>query len=171
MIWKYNVRICILCNILCTVQLIRDIRVATIRDTARQTFFRPFWMAGLAVARHRHDIMWLSRHGVVGTASRQVPNVCRQIVYTCRTMSGRPDMAWRIFTHLNQIMYKFPEVIRPYQPSRQVATRYSLFVQNVCRKCLDLSGHTGRRGRSETTCRDRPRHRLTKVSVPAMSCL
>ena len=83
-------------------------------------------------------------------ASRLVPNVCKQIVYACRTMSGRPDMAGRIFTHIfSQIVYKLPEVVRPYRPSRQVATRCSLFVQNVCTKCLDLSGHTGRRGRSE----------------------
>ena len=26
-------------------------------------------------------MMWLSQHGVVGTASRQVPNVCKKIVY------------------------------------------------------------------------------------------
>ena len=101
-------------------------------------------MIGLAVARHRYDMLWLSRHGVVGTASRQVRNVCKQIVYACRTMSGRPDKAGRIFTHLSQIVYKLLEVVRPYRPSRQVATRCSLFVQNVCTKCLDLSGHTGR---------------------------
>ena len=106
-------------------------------------------MARLAVARHRYDMMWLSRYGVVGTASRQVPNVCKQIVYACRTMSGCPEMAGRIFTHLSQNMYKLPEVVRPYWPSRQVATRCSLFVQNVYTKCLDLSGHTGHRGRSE----------------------
>ena len=107
-------------------------------------------MAGPAVARHRYDMMWLSRHVVVGTVSRLVPNVCKQSVYACRTMSGRPDMAGRIFTHIfSQIVYKLPEVVRPYRPSRQVATRCSLFVQNVCTKCLDLSGHTGRRGRSE----------------------
>ena len=86
---------------------------------------------------------------MVGTASRQVPNVCKQIVYACRTMFGRPDMAGRIFTHLSQTVYKLFEVVRPYRPSRQVATRCSLFVQNVCTKCLDLSGHTGRCGRSE----------------------
>ena len=99
-----------------------------------------------------HDIgttLWLSRHGTVGTASRQVPNVCKKIVYACRTMSGHPDMARRIFTILSQIVYKLPEVVRPFRPSRQVATRCGLFVQNVRTKCLDLSGHTGSRGRSE----------------------
>ena len=45
-------------------------------------------MAGPAVARHRNDMMWLSQHGVVGTASRQVPDVCKQIVYGCRTPRG-----------------------------------------------------------------------------------
>ena len=99
-------------------------------------------MAGLAVARHRYNMMWLSRHGVV-------LNVCKRIVYACRTMSGHPDMAGRIFTNLSQNVCKFPEVVRPYRSSRQVTTRCSLFVQNVCTKCLDLSGHTGRRGRSE----------------------
>ena len=39
-----------------TVQLIRDVRVATSRVYARHTLFRPFWMAGLAGARHRYDI-------------------------------------------------------------------------------------------------------------------
>ena len=68
-------------------------------------------MAGIAVARHRYAMMWLSRHGVVGTGSRQVQNVCKQIVYACRTMSGRPDMAGRIFTHLSHIVYKLPEVV------------------------------------------------------------
>ena len=106
-------------------------------------------MVGLTVARHRYDMMWLSRHGVVGTASRQVPNVCKQIVYACRTVSGRPNMAGKVFTHVNQSVYKLPEVVRSYRPSRQVATRCSIFVQNVCTKCLDLSGHTGRRSRSE----------------------
>ena len=101
-------------------------------------------MAGPAVARHRYDMMWLSRHGVVGTAYRQVPNVCEQIVYACRTMSGRPDMTGRILTYLSQIVYKLSEVVRPYK-----RCRLSLFVQNVYTKCLDLSGHTGRRGRSE----------------------
>ena len=127
-------------HLLTTVQLIRDVR-----DTARQTLFR----VGLAVARHRYNMMWLSRHGVFGTASRQVLNVCKQIVYASRTMSGRPDMAGRILTHLSQIVSKLPEVVRPYRPPRQVATRCSLFVQNVCTKCLDLSGHTCRCGRSE----------------------
>ena len=63
-------------------------------------------MAGLAVARHRYDMMWLSR---------QVRNVCKQIVYACQTMSGRPDKAGRIFTHLSQIVYKLPEVVHPYR--------------------------------------------------------
>ena len=64
-------------------------------------------------------------------------------------MSGRPNMAGRIFTHLSQIVYKLPEVVRPYRSSRQVATRCSSFVRNVCTKCLNLSVHTGRLGRSE----------------------
>ena len=93
--------------------------------------------------------MWLSRHGVVGTASRQNTYVCKQTVYACRTMSGRPHMTRRIFTHLGQIVYKSPEAVRPYWPSRQVTTNCNLFVQNVCTKCLDISGHTGRRGRSK----------------------
>ena len=65
------------------------------------------------MARHRYDLLWLSRHGVVGTASTQFRNVCKQIVYACRTMSGRPDKAGRIFTHLSQIVYKLLEVVRP----------------------------------------------------------
>ena len=92
-------------------------------------------MAGLAVARHRCDMMWLSPHGVIGTASRQVPDVCKHIVYACRTMSGRPDMAGRIFTHLYQIVYKFLDVVRQYRPSRQVATiifyLYKMCAQNA----------------------------------------
>ena len=101
----------------------------------------------------------LLRHGEVRTASRQVRMYVNKLcmpdrpsphnVYACQTMSGHPDMAGRIFTHLSQIVYKLPEVVRPYRPSRQVATRCSLFVQNVCTQCLDLSGHTGRRGMSE----------------------
>ena len=55
------------------------------------------------MARHRYDMIRLSRHGVVGIASRQVLNVCKEIVYACR-----PDMAGRIFTHLSQIVYKLP---------------------------------------------------------------
>ena len=70
-------------------------------------------------------------------------------MYAYRTMSICPDMAGRIFTHLSQIVYKLPEVVRPYRPSRQVATRCRLFVQNVCTKCLDLSSYAGRYGRAE----------------------
>ena len=84
----------------CAIQLICDVRVATIRDTARQTLFRPFWMAGLTVARQRNDMMWLSQHGVVRTASRQVPNVCKQIMYSCPAVPTWPEEYSHISTKL-----------------------------------------------------------------------
>ena len=91
------------------------------------------------------------------------------IVYACLTM------ARRIFTNLSQIMYKLPEVVQPYRPSRQVAKRCSLFVRNVCTKCLDLSCHTGRRGRSEQlvatgSTTGSPRFLLKPCRAIIMSC-
>ena len=71
-------------------------------------------------------MMWFLRHGVVGTASRQVLNVCKQIVYACQTMSGRPDMTGRIFTHLSQIVCKLPEVVR-----QDVFYLYKMCAQNA----------------------------------------
>ena len=127
-------------------------------------------MAGIDVARHRYDMMWLSRHGVVGTASRQVPNVCMllcMLVGPCLAVptwleeyshisailfrnclqlpghyTGRHDRSRQLQFICTKCVHKMPGLVRPYWPSRQVIT----------------------------TCRDRPCHRLTKVSVPAMSC-
>ena len=60
----------------------------------------------------------------------EVLNACKQIVYACRTMSGRPDMAGRIFTHLSQIVYKLPEVV--HDRSRQdVVYLYNMCAQNA----------------------------------------
>ena len=119
--------------------------------------------------------MWLSRHVVVATASRQVPNVRKQIVHACQTMSGRPNMPGRIFTHLSQIVYKLSEVVRPHGLSRQVATRCNLFIKNVCTKCLDLSGHTGCHGRSEQlvatgSATGSPRFKFQPCRAIIMSC-
>ena len=118
-------------------------------------------MAGLAGARHRYDMMWLSRHGVVGTA------LC-MLVGPCPAVPTWPE-------------------------------KYSHISAKLCINCLKLSGHTGRHDRSrqgvvylykmcaqnawicpaipavaagQNNCRDRPCHRLTKVSCRAiiMSC-
>ena len=90
-------------------------------------------------------------------------------------MSGRPNMPGRIFTNLSQIVYKLPEVVRPHRPSRQVATRCSLFVQNMCTKCLDLTGHTGCHGRSEQLvatgrATGSPRFKFQPCRAIIMSC-
>ena len=56
--------------------------------------------------------------------------------------TGRHDRSRQDVVYLYKCVHKMPGLVRPYRPSRQV----------------------------RTTCRDRPCHRLTKVSVPAMSC-
>ena len=62
-----------------------------------------------------------------------------------------------------------------HQIKSQVATRCSLFVQNVCTKCLDLSGHTGRHGRSEQLvatgrATGSPRFKFQPCRAIIMSC-
>ena len=104
---------------------------------------------------------WRGRNSV-----QTSPNVCKQIVYACQTMSGRPDMAGRIFTQLSQIVYKLPEVVQPYRPSRQdVVYLYKMCAQNAW-ICPAISAVAA--GKNNLSRQAVPQ--AHKVSVPVMSC-
>ena len=90
--------------------------------------------------------MCLSRHGVVGTASRMYVNKLCMLIGPCPAVLTWPEEYSHSSAKLCTNCLKLSGHTGRHD---RIATRCSLFVQNVCTKCLDLSGHIGCRGGSE----------------------
>ena len=101
------------------------------------------------MARHKYDMMWLSQHGMVRTASDKsqmyVNKLC-MLVGPCPAVPTWPEGYSHISAKLCMNCLKLSGHTGRHDRSRQdVVHLYEMCAQ----KCLDLSGHTGRRGRSE----------------------